>query len=441
MKKWGHEETVQTEMCAILSNLAQCEVNGKKIVKCGGFELIREAMIRHQNIEDLQVQGLNALAALIKHAKDLFDANTTASYVDCISKVLNHWKDSVQVCSAACNCIGMFAFSQLKVSIVVVTLILAAMNKFREIVKFQITACFALAHISIALGGETAMDTKLIDQILKVVEMYPHHRNVLTTAVFALGSFSLHSETNRLHILNKHGIEAIIKCMLQSKFDEEVNCLEVCMKHMAVHDEKPDPKTRGQSKAHLLKLFGAMCLMNLSENEKCQKHIINCGALHAIHDAACYIHKVPQTEKADLSFVMMYVFRKITGSHSRFYSRPSKLPSLKVLSKKIILKDLKEKFDREKPIFVELQDFLEEQKSKLMIPEMMAEYLGKYTECRQCKTLFDGSWGSGITGHEIHGKEKPVLTRLCSKACFDRFDLDERKRVVVVDPCFDVEEI
>ncbi|KAI9346930.1 hypothetical protein BDR26DRAFT_855382 [Obelidium mucronatum] len=402
--------------------------------------LILDAMIQHKQVEDLQVQGLNALAALIKTAQRLFDANTTSNYTLCIGKVLKLWKDSVQVSSAACNCIGMFSFVGVKVDSYIVTLIVEAMEKFHYIVKFQITACFALAHISITHSKETKQDKLLIEKILSVMERFPRQRNVLTTAVFGLGSFSLHSDANRLHIMSKNGIQLIIRCMLEKQFEEEANCLEVCMKHIGSHDEdKADHKTRSASKAHLLKLFGAMCLMNLSENEKCRQHIIHCGALHAIYEAGCYVYNVPQTSKADLSFVMTYVFRKITGGQSRFYSRQAKVPSLQILSKNSVLKSLKEEFDKEKPIFIELKEFLGEKMSDWMIPSMMQESLFKFTECKQCKTLFDSS--SGITGHEIYGKEKPTLTRLCSFTCFSRFDLDERKKVVSVVPCFEMEEI
>ncbi|KAJ3069618.1 hypothetical protein HDU98_007312 [Podochytrium sp. JEL0797] len=443
MRKWVHEETVQTEMCAIISNLAQCEENGKRIVQSGGCERIRDAMMMHVDVEDLQVQGLNALAALVKIVKRQLTASLISSYIDCIHKSFEKWKESTSVCAAACNCIGMFAFVQLKMTRPVEHLILAAMQRFKECPKFQITACFALAHLTIAKGAESKMDLKAIESILAVMDAYPHHRNVLTTSVFALGSFALHSDANRAHILARNGIQSIIKVILQQQFDEEVNCLEICMKQMSIQEGErgpvPDGKLKGMTKAHLLKLFGTMCLMNLTENEKCRAAIIHLGGVRAVFAAAEFLHEHQRQEKSDLAFVIMYAFRKITGSQSRCYTRQSKLASLKTLAKNAVLGNLKQEFDKEKPIFSELEPFLEEQLDQLRLPVLMQQYLAKHIECRQCKTLFHGT--SGITGYEVYGKEKPVLTQLCSTKCFGVFDKDsEKKKVALVDPCYAEEE-
>ncbi|KAJ3291574.1 hypothetical protein HDU79_002303 [Rhizoclosmatium sp. JEL0117] len=446
MRKWAHEETVQTEMCAIISNLAQCDSTAGMIVQRGGCALIRDAMMLHVDVEDLQVQGLHALSALVKSAKRHLNTNLAASYTECIVQAFTRWKDSMSVCSAASNCVGMFSFVQLKLTRPMESIILDAMKRFHDVEKFQITACFALAHLKAVLGSETRLEIDIIDQILKVIENFPYHRNILTTALFALGSYAAQSEPNSLHIMSKKGISSVIRSMVQTNFKGEVHSLEVCMKHMAVHEshEGDDKTSKGVPKSDLLKLFGSMCLMNMSENEKCRQEIISQGGVHAVFDAALSIHKsnahVPKpplvTNLHSLEFVVTYVFRKITCSQSRFYSRPSTVPSLKTLAKNAVLKGFKTQYDAEKPIFTELNQFLDEKMEASCVPALLAECLGKYVECRQCKTLYDGS--TGITGHEIYGgKDIPKVTRLCSAACFGRFDMDKRSAIALVDPCFD----
>ncbi|KAI8613019.1 armadillo-type protein [Chytriomyces sp. MP71] len=435
MRKWAAEETVQTEMCAIISNLAQSEDNGCVIVRGGGFELIRRAMARHREAEDLHVQGLNAMAALAKNAKRLLAAGDVAEFTECVVAALEAWRESVQVCSAACNCIGMFSFVGLSVGSSVERAIWLAMRRFHASVKFQITACFALGHLVICLNKQTSMDRVLIDQLLKVIVTCPHNRNVLTTAIFALGSYALQSEENRFSIVEKGGVELIIKAMLETQFDEEANCLEVCMKHMSIHEgshDSPQTNSTVASKLHLLKLFGSMCLMNISENEKCRLEVVHKGGIHAVFEAAKYIH---ETNNVDLNFVIMYVFRKVTATGARVYLKRTKMATLKTLCKNVFLKSANARFDAGKPPFESFSDYLPQ---SMQVTEIMTCFLSTYAVCCSCQYAFDEK--SGVTAYEVFGKEKPVMTQLCSQTCLNNFaDKPANKRLILVRPCFEDE--
>ncbi|KAI8607287.1 hypothetical protein BC830DRAFT_1182006 [Chytriomyces sp. MP71] len=310
-------------------------------------------MARHREAEDLHVQGLNAMAALAKNAKRLLAAGDVAEFTECVVAALEAWRESVQVCSAACNCIGMFSFVGLSVGSSVERAIWLAMRRFHASVKFQITACFALGHLVICLNKQTSMDRVLIDQLLKVIVTCPHNRNVLTTAIFALGSYAL-----------------------QSAF-------------------------------------------------KCRLEIVHKGGIHAVFEAAKYIH---ETKNVDLNFVIMYVFRKVTATGARVYVKRTKVATLKTLCKNTLLKSAKARFDAEKPIFESFSDYLLQ---SIEVTEIMKCFLSAYAVCGTCKYAFDDK--CGVTAYEVFGKEKPVMTQLCSQTCFDNLaDKPANKRLLLV---------
>ncbi|KAJ3095425.1 hypothetical protein HK100_005835 [Physocladia obscura] len=423
MTRWSHEETVQTELCAILSNLAQSESENGDLARAGACELLRDAMTRHTESEDLQVQALNALAGLARSAKRVLPETTMRMHVAGVLAVLDAWtvRASMATCAAACNALGVFSFAGVRVPCVATAegSVLRAMQKFRACAKFQVTACFALAHLCICVneGGGT-LGVELVDEVLAIMSSFPRHKNVLTTAAFALGSFALQSDTNRTHIMTKKGIDIVVKSMMETEFDEEVNCLEVCMKHMTVSGEPTDGENevdgnylgsnnKPTQKSHLLKLFGSMFLMNLSENEKCRQEIIKRGGLDAIFDAASYIFQTSQSK--DLGFVLMY---------------------------NAVLRDLKSNFDSQKPIFFDLAQQISDNLAEMQVPENVRYSLSHHVECKRCGVLFDVI--TSITGHEVYGKDKPTVTRFCGRVCLDIFDKDSRKTVHKVEPCFDV---
>ena len=86
------------------------------------------------------------------------------------------------------------------------------MKKYESNVLFQITACFALAHLffNFAIKDEIVEKSNGIKIILNVMKRNPLNESLQTTAIFALGS-----------IVMKNGNPFLLKC---NSHTHEIEC-------------------------------------------------------------------------------------------------------------------------------------------------------------------------------------------------------------------------
>jgi hypothetical protein len=147
MDRFRDSPQVQAEVCATLANLACHETNARYIVQNGGCALILKAMRLHINMLDFQIQALHALASLGKTGKEEMIRENLIAIVMRSMSIHSHDVDMV---SAAWHALGTLAnsgvpFVEHKVQII--SQIFDSMRKFESNHTFQITACFALAHV------------------------------------------------------------------------------------------------------------------------------------------------------------------------------------------------------------------------------------------------------------------------------------------------------
>jgi hypothetical protein len=138
---------VQAEICATLANLASHNLNADYIVKNKGCQMIISAMKTYQNQDDLLVQAFHALAGLAKHGKEFMG---TEDFADLSYNILSTHQKSVEIVSAGWHCLGSMAnsgvnFGDSKNKFL--KMILESMRLFKINHAFQVTACFALAHL------------------------------------------------------------------------------------------------------------------------------------------------------------------------------------------------------------------------------------------------------------------------------------------------------
>ena len=89
---------------------------------------------------------------------------------------------------------------------------------------FQITSCFALAHLffNFSVAEEVVSQNRGIERILIGMKRYPNNESLQTTAIFALGSIvmkngilfnELIKDVHRFAVLKADGIPLILKAM------------------------------------------------------------------------------------------------------------------------------------------------------------------------------------------------------------------------------------
>jgi hypothetical protein len=144
---------VQAEICATLANLACHDANARYIVQHGGCLSIIKAMRLHVgNVQlltqiDLQIQAFHALASLGKSGKDILDREEFIAIA--MRSVELHMKE-LDVVSAAWHALGSLANAGINIAshkTVLISFIFDTMRLFNTNPTFQITACFALAHV------------------------------------------------------------------------------------------------------------------------------------------------------------------------------------------------------------------------------------------------------------------------------------------------------
>lgn len=118
---------------------------------------------------------------------------------------------------------GITAFHQHKDSLV--TTILQSMRHFQNRPTFQITACFALAHIffNFTIRDEIITELRGIEGILSAMRIYPDNESLQTTAIFALGAIVMKHECHRLVVLKEIGIQLILRAMTANFKQEDAS--------------------------------------------------------------------------------------------------------------------------------------------------------------------------------------------------------------------------
>lgn len=147
MERFYDSPQVQAEVCATLANLACHEANAKYIVEKGGCILIIRAMRTHLNMLDFQIQAFHALASLGKLGKDILSQE---NFINVAIRCMNIHSEDVDLVSAAWHALGTLAnsgFPFVDHKTYLIGLIFDSMRKFKSSHTFQITACFALAHV------------------------------------------------------------------------------------------------------------------------------------------------------------------------------------------------------------------------------------------------------------------------------------------------------
>ena len=280
MNKFMNAPAVQAEVCATLANLAGHETNARYIVQQGGCSLILKAMRRHIDQVDFQIQAFHAISSLGKIAKDIIDGE---NFMNTAMKCITLLFDQLDLVSAGWHSIGTLANSG--ISIVqhrtkIISMIFQSMKKFSLHHTFQITACFALAHVffnnrEAVIDENVVSDNQGIQNILETMTKFPNHESLQTTALFALGAIVMKSQTHRETLMNHHGIQTIMDAMARKypkQKDDDGNLFNVGEPGAPEEEESPEPvlysrvNTRVQcSKPLLLQLFGSVALLNLSE--------------------------------------------------------------------------------------------------------------------------------------------------------------------------------
>jgi hypothetical protein len=312
---------VLAEVCATLANLACHETNSKYIVANGGISLILKAMRTHLRTIDFQVQAFHAMASLGKAGKDIMDRE---NFMGVLLRSMEIHQADVDLVSAAWHALGSLANSGVTLvhyKVQIIGMIFTSMKRFQTNHTFQITACFALAHVffnhrEAFIDDHAVSSNNGIECLLDTMKRFPNQESLQTTALFALGSIVMKSALHRDTVVNNAGIEQILQAM---STDYKRGAAEgahisaggaVDIEAHADPVNLPEPvlystgNTRVQcSKPLLLQLFGSVALLNLAEgSEVCREKIIDLGGIHYIFNAT-----VKVADQSDLWFIVYYV--------------------------------------------------------------------------------------------------------------------------------------
>ena len=82
------------------------------------------------------------------------------------------------------------------------------MSTYFSNVMFQITACFALAHLffNFTIKEEVVTENRGVQMILRAMKVYKNNESLQTTAIFALGSIVMKNGLSKKRNLMMHRI-------------------------------------------------------------------------------------------------------------------------------------------------------------------------------------------------------------------------------------------
>lgn len=328
MNKFMNIPDVQAEICATIANLAVHDANARYIIDQGGCVLIIKAMRIHINQIDFQIQAFHALASLGKFGKEILDRE---HFMHAATKCLLAHSGNLDLISAAYHSIGSLANAGISIGsykFELISGIFDSMKRFKDNCVFQVTACFALAHIFFNHRDPEQDDLAVakkegIQCILGIMKTFSDQESLQTTALFALGSIVMKSELHRNTVLESDGISIILNSMsrkytstpaldndglliAEAAFEDELEAEIAPQAAEPVLFSRTNARVKC-SKPLLLQLFGSVSLLNLAETEKCRDAIIEQGGIHAIFEASKKVH-----DQADLWFIVYYIFSKFT---------------------------------------------------------------------------------------------------------------------------------
>ncbi|KAJ3276087.1 hypothetical protein HDV01_006257 [Terramyces sp. JEL0728] len=333
MSKFMKDPAVQAEICATLANLACHKVNAKYIIENNGCMLILKAMRLHLKHVDLQIQAFHAFSSLGKTCLHILDRE---DFLGLSIKSLTNHHQNVDLASACWHALGSLANSGMNITSYkneLLSLIFSVMKKFSDHPSFQITACFALAHMFFA--NREQVDEGIVSKqngvelILNLMKKFPEQESLQTTALFAIGSIVMKSSVHRQTVFSNDGLQLIINAMRRA-YSKGENSEEI------EDRQTPEPVlySRANSKIQcskplLLQLFGSVALLNLSECEKCREKIIDLGGIQCIFEAS------------------IRIFTKFTkcGENKTIYMVPKILPTLREITKTIVTNSFLEKLE------------------------------------------------------------------------------------------------
>ncbi|KAI8927044.1 armadillo-type protein [Entophlyctis helioformis] len=258
MSKFMSSPAMQAEVCATLANLACHETNAAYIVANGGCHLIIKSMRMHTDMIDLQVQAFHALANLSRPGKDTLERE---HFVGILMKSVGAHFNEVELVSAAWHALGSVAHSGINIKDskeALASMIFDSMQRFESNPTFQITACFAIAHISFNHEGEECTPSGLagIPVILRIMRKYPLQESLQTTAMFALGTIVMKNERYREFMLESGGIAAVLEAMRRdhSKYETKYEELAIRMASLSLGSPAGGGHSSGGSAGPLLSL-------------------------------------------------------------------------------------------------------------------------------------------------------------------------------------------
>lgn len=152
MKKFTSTPAILSEICATIANISTHDATAKLIVKTGGCHLLLKLMRIYPDATDLQIQAFHSFASLGKNCKDVLDKE---EFTKMLLKTFENHGSHAELMSAACSALGSLAFAGVIFNAYkdsIITMVFKCMKEFKSNQGFQITACFALAHLSFLHG-------------------------------------------------------------------------------------------------------------------------------------------------------------------------------------------------------------------------------------------------------------------------------------------------
>ncbi|KAI8900240.1 armadillo-type protein [Globomyces pollinis-pini] len=408
MLKFMKYPAVQAEICATLANLACHKLPSTFIAANNGTELILKALRIHIDKADLQIQGFHAFASL---GKECVPALEREDFLKLAIKSMELHADNVDLVSAAWHALGSLSNNGLSITVNkdrLLELIFTSMKVYQNNPTFQITACFALAHMFFNNrdGDEEVSVEKYqgIEFILNTMNKFKTQQSLQTTSLFALGSIVMKSDVHRKSIIKYNGIDTILHSMMR-KYTTDVSA-----------DEKSTPEpvlySRGNSKIQcskplLLQLFASVCLLNLSECTKCRDIIVSKGGIQAIVEASKKVR-----EHSDLWFIVYYVFTKFTkcGDTRMVFLKSKKFPTLKELTKTAIVGQNLPVLQTQKGKDFNLDTYRQILYEAVNSPVLLSDLKWEISNTEPCKFCYSGCYEGEVVGYEIH----PALSRTSS---------------------------
>ncbi|KAJ2993050.1 hypothetical protein HDV02_002696 [Globomyces sp. JEL0801] len=268
MLKFMKYPAVQAEICATLANLACHKLHSTFIAANNGTELILKALRIHIDKADLQIQGFHAFASL---GKECVPALEREDFLKLAIKSMELHADNVDLVSAAWHALGSLSNNGLSITVNkdrLLELIFTSMKVYQNNPTFQITACFALAHMFFNNrdGDEEVSVEKYqgIEFILNTMNKFKTQQSLQTTSLFALGSIVMKSDVHRKSIIKYNGIDTILHSMMRKYTTDVSGMFTKSINLLADEKSTPEPVlySRGNSKIQcskplLLQLFAS----------------------------------------------------------------------------------------------------------------------------------------------------------------------------------------